>query len=138
MNGVPMTANETALRVTHASRHFGGLKALRDVSMEIAKGERISVIGTNGAGKSTLFNLIAGVFPPTAGSVALFGEEVTRLSAASRARRGLARTFQTSKLFQQLSCAENVFIALGGNEYRGGRLVPARFQRARWNRADRL
>lgn len=133
-----MATDLQALRVTNASRHFGGLKALRAVSLEIAAGERISVIGTNGAGKSTLFNLIAGVFPPTTGTVELFGEDITRLPAAARARRGLARTFQTSRLFNQLSCAENVYIALGGNEFRGSPLLPARFGRARWQRADRL
>ncbi len=113
---------DPALVVRDVSKSFGGVKAIRDVSLEIAAGERISVIGTNGAGKSTLFNTIAGVFPPTTGSIHLFGEDVTKLSTATRARRGLARTFQTSRLFEQLSAADNVFIALGGNEFRGGLL----------------
>lgn len=133
-----MALTSHALRVTDASRSFGGVKALRGASLDVAAGERVSVIGTNGAGKSTLFNLIAGVFPPSSGTVELFGADVTRLPAASRARRGLARTFQTSKLFDQLTCAENVYIALGGNEFRTGRLTPARLGRTRWERSDLL
>lgn len=133
-----MATTPHALSVKNASRRFGGLTALRGASLDVEAGERVSVIGTNGAGKSTLFNLIAGVFPPSSGTVELFGEDVTRLPAASRARRGLARTFQTSKLFDQLTCAENVYIALGGNEFRAGRLVPARLGHTRWERADAL
>jgi branched-chain amino acid transport system ATP-binding protein len=128
----------SALRVAGVSKHFGGLKAMRDVDLEIADGERISVIGTNGAGKSTLFNLIAGVFPPTSGTISLFGEDVTRLPTAKRARRGLARTFQTSRLFEQLSAAENVYVALGGSEFRGGSLVPSWRGGRRWERVERL
>lgn len=133
-----MPSTPAALRVTDASRHFGGLKALKSVSLDLHPGERVSVIGTNGAGKSTLFNLVAGTFRPTTGTVELFGENVTRLSADARARQGLARTFQTSQLFDQLTAAENVYIALGGNEFRRGRLRPARFETARWEAAGRM
>ena len=129
---------ESALQVRDVSKSFGGVKAIRDVSIEIAAGERISVIGTNGAGKSTLFNAIAGVFPVTAGSIHLFGEDVTKLPTATRAKRGLARTFQTSRLFEQLTAADNVFIALGGNEFTGGLLRPARRNPERWARVERL
>lgn len=129
---------DLALRVDDVSKHFGGLKAMRNVSLTLQAGERISVIGTNGAGKSTLFNCIAGTFPVSSGTIELFGENVTRMSAAHRARRGLARTFQTSRLFEQLTAAENVFIALGGNEFRGGLLRHHRSDRARWDRVARL
>ncbi len=129
---------DPALAVRDVSKSFGGVKAIRDVSLEIEAGERISVIGTNGAGKSTLFNTIAGVFPASSGSIELFGEDVNRLSTAARARRGLARTFQTSRLFEQLTAADNVFIALGGNEFRGGLLRLARRSPARWDRVERL
>lgn len=129
---------ELALRVDDVSKHFGGLKAMRHVSLTLEAGERISVIGTNGAGKSTLFNCIAGTFPVSSGTIELFGENVTRTSAAQRARRGLARTFQTSRLFEQLTAAENVFIALGGNEFRGGLLRHFRRDTARWDRVARL
>jgi len=127
-----------ALRVINVSKSFGGVKAIREVSLEIAPGERISVIGTNGAGKSTLFNAIAGVFPVSSGRIELFGEDVTKLRTATRAKKGLARTFQTSRLFEQLTAAENVFIALGGNEFTGGLLRLARSSRARWERVERL
>jgi len=133
-----MAETGSALRVIDVSKTFGGVTAIRGVSLEIAAGERISVIGTNGAGKSTLFNAVAGVFPVTSGRIELFGEDVTKLSTATRARRGLARTFQTSRLFEQLSTADNVFIALGGNEFTGGLLRPARRNPARWARVERL
>jgi branched-chain amino acid transport system ATP-binding protein len=133
-----MNMDEPALVVSDISKSFGGVKAIRNVSLEVAAGERISVIGTNGAGKSTLFNTIAGVFAPTSGSVVLFGEDVTKQPTATRAARGLARTFQTSRLFEQLSASENVFIALGGNEFRGGLLRPARRNPERWDKVERL
>jgi branched-chain amino acid transport system ATP-binding protein len=128
----------TALRVDGVSRSFGGVKAVRGVDLAIDLGERISMIGTNGAGKSTLFNLIAGVFPPSAGRITLFGEDVTRRRAAARAKRGLARTFQTSKLFEQLTAAENVYIALGGVEFSGASLAPSWRGVTRWARVSRL
>lgn len=131
-------AEPPALVVDDVSKSFGGVRAMRGVNLRLDAGERVSVIGTNGAGKSTLFNAIAGVYPPTSGRIELFGEDVTRLPTAVRARRGLARTFQTSRLFEQLSAADNVFIALGGNEFRGGLLRPARGNPARWARVERL
>lgn len=129
---------EPALVVDDVSKHFGGLKAMRHVSLTLGVGERMSVIGTNGAGKSTLFNCVAGFFPASSGSIRLFGEDVTRLSARRRARKGLARTFQTSRLFDQLTAAQNVFIALGGRVHRGGLLRPARSDSARWDRVGEL
>jgi branched-chain amino acid transport system ATP-binding protein len=133
-----MAGTHSALRVLDVSKSFGGVQAIRNVSLEIAAGERISVIGTNGAGKSTLFNAVAGVFAVTSGTIELFGETVTKLSTATRAKRGLARTFQTSRLFEQLTAADNVFIALGGNEYTGGLLRLARRNPQRWASVERL
>ncbi len=133
-----MAGTHSALRVLDVSKSFGGVRAIRNVSLEIAAGERISVIGTNGAGKSTLFNAVAGVFAVTSGTIELFGETVTKLSTATRAKRGLARTFQTSRLFEQLTAADNVFIALGGNEYTGGLLRLARRNPQRWASVERL
>lgn len=127
-----------ALVVDDVSKSFGGVHAMRGVSLRLRLGERMSVIGTNGAGKSTLFNAVAGVFPPTSGRIQLFGEDVTRLPTAARAKRGLARTFQTSRLFEKLTAAENVFIALGGTEFRGGMLRPARRAPERWERVGQL
>ena len=133
-----MTAQDVALVVDDLSKHFGGLKAMRNVSLTLGAGERVSVIGTNGAGKSTLFNCIAGALPTTSGLITLFGEDITKMRAARRAQRGLARTFQTSQLFGQLTAAENLFIALGGVRMRGSRLLPSRLNSGRWQAAGEL
>jgi branched-chain amino acid transport system ATP-binding protein len=133
-----MAESAPALHVQGVSKTFGGVRAVRDVSLHIAEGERISVIGTNGAGKSTLFNAVAGVFPVSSGTIELFGEDVTRLGTAERAKRGLARTFQTSRLFEGMSAAENVYVALGGVRFPGGMLTPARRNRERWGVVDEL
>lgn len=139
-----MRQSSFALNVTELSKSFGGLHAMKSMDLQIQDGERISVIGTNGAGKSTFFNLLAGVFPATTGRIELFGEDVTNLSTAKRAKRGLARTFQTSSLFEQLTAAENVFIALGGVEFNGASLrlaLPSSknvIVENRWSRVERL
>jgi branched-chain amino acid transport system ATP-binding protein len=84
------------------------------VNLTVAPGERRIIIGPNGAGKTTLFNLISGAFPPTAGSIALFGEDITALPAHRRVARGLGRTFQIITLFPNLTVLENVMLALLG------------------------
>ncbi len=103
-----------ALRLQHVSRRFGGVEAVRDVTLDIAHGERRVILGPNGAGKSTLFNLIAGEFKPTAGSIVLFGQDVTHLSTQYRARHGLTRTYQTTHLFSGLSVLDNLYLAVRG------------------------
>jgi ABC-type branched-chain amino acid transport systems, ATPase component len=103
-------------------RRFGGLDAVRGVDLEIKPGERRAILGPNGAGKTTLFNLISGEFPPTSGTVHLFGEDVSALPARKRARMGLARTFQTSRLFGGLTVEDNVYLAVLG--VRDGHLRP--------------
>jgi branched-chain amino acid transport system ATP-binding protein len=95
-------------------RRFGGVQAVREVDLEVGPGERRAILGPNGAGKTTLFNLISGEFPPTTGSVELFGADVTRLPARKRARMGLSRTFQTSRLFLGLSVEDNLYLAVLG------------------------
>ena len=100
-----------ALVLEHVSRHFGGLKAVDDVALTVAPGERHAVIGPNGAGKTTLFNLISGELAPTTGSIVLFGTDVTRLPPYQRASLGIARTFQITKLFPGLTVLENVLLA---------------------------
>ncbi len=99
------------LSVRSLTRAFGGLKALDDVSIEVATGERRVLIGTNGAGKTTLFNLVNGQIAPTAGSIWLMGEDITGLPVHERVRRGMARTFQITSLFGGLSVYENMLIA---------------------------
>jgi branched-chain amino acid transport system ATP-binding protein len=112
------------LRLRGVGRRFGGVHAVREVDLEIRPGERRAILGPNGAGKTTLFNVISGEFPPTAGSIELFGQEVTRQPARQRARMGLSRTFQTSKLFLGLSVEDNLYLAALG--VREGHLRPVR------------
>ncbi len=93
-------------------RRFGGIVALRDVSLEIASGERRAIIGPNGAGKTTLFNVISGELRPTSGAVRLGDHAITGLPAHRIARLGLARTFQRNNLLLRLTALENVRLAL--------------------------
>src|SRR5437868_9350747 len=87
-----------ALHLRGVGRRFGGLHAVREVDLEVGQGERRAILGPNGAGKTTLFNVICGDFPVTSGSVELFGRDVTSLPARTRARMGLARSYQQSRL----------------------------------------
>ncbi len=103
-----------ALDLQGVSRTFGAVVALSDVSFSVAAGERRAVLGANGAGKTTLFNAITGDFPPTAGRIRFFGEDVTDLPPHERIRRGLRRTYQHSLLFRGLSVLDNVFLACRG------------------------
>jgi branched-chain amino acid transport system ATP-binding protein len=113
---------EPTLRLRGVGRRFGGLLAVRDVDLEVAPGERRAVLGPNGAGKTTLFNLIAGDLPVSSGSVELFGEDVTVRPARARAKLGLARSYQQSRLFGGLTVEDNIYLAIVGVE--GGRLRP--------------
>jgi branched-chain amino acid transport system ATP-binding protein len=106
------TKQNLAISLSGVSRSFGGIRAVADVSFDVSHGKRLTIIGTNGAGKSTLFNLISGVYPLSSGSIHIFGEDVTRQPAYKRAQLGIARTFQTSKLFSGLTVRENLFTSL--------------------------
>jgi branched-chain amino acid transport system ATP-binding protein len=99
---------------------IGGATILDDISLAVGAGELLGIIGPNGAGKSSLVNILSGVVRPTSGSIELAGQDVTRLSATARATRGLARSFQTSALFDGLTAGENVRLAIQGS--RPGRL----------------
>ncbi|MCZ2837316.1 ABC transporter ATP-binding protein [Modestobacter sp. VKM Ac-2985] len=101
-----------ALATRGVQMRFGSFLANDDVTLEVPVGERRVLIGPNGAGKSTLFNVLAGQLRPTAGSVELLGQDVTRLPAHRRARMGLARTFQLNNLFTDLTVRQNVEITL--------------------------
>lgn len=103
-----------ALEIQGVSRTFGALVALDDVTLTVAAGERRAILGSNGAGKTTLFNAITGDFPPTAGSIRFFGEDITDLPPQERIRRGLRRTYQNSLLFKGLSVLDNLFLAVRG------------------------
>ncbi|MFN0153962.1 MAG: ABC transporter ATP-binding protein [Gaiella sp.] len=113
-----------ALRLRGVGRRFGGLQAVRDVDLDVAPGESRAILGPNGAGKTTLFNVICGDFPVSSGTVELFGRDVTADPARARARMGLARTYQQSRLFGGLTVEENLYLAVVGVE--GGHLRPVR------------
>jgi len=99
------------LSVEHVSRRFGSLVAVDDVSMAVEAGELRAVIGPNGAGKTTFFNLISGFLRPTSGHIVFDGEDITQLLPARRVWRGIARTFQITEVFPELSVFENLRIA---------------------------
>ncbi|MDO8208804.1 ABC transporter ATP-binding protein [Conexibacter sp. CPCC 206217] len=102
------------LQVAGLTVAFGGVHALQDVSLDVARGETLGLIGPNGAGKTTFLNAATGFVRPTAGTIRLAGTDVTRLSAHRRARSGLARTFQDVRLFGALSARDNVAAAAIG------------------------
>jgi branched-chain amino acid transport system permease protein len=131
------------LEVRGVSKQFGGVRAVRDCSFDVAEGEIKAVIGPNGAGKTTLFNVITGFYAPTAGVVRFRGQSLTGLPAHRLARLGLSRTFQNVQLFPGLTVVENVMIgcerdAPGG--FLGAALAlpgPRRRMRAELARAER-
>jgi len=107
-------ASGEALVLQGITRTFGALRAIENVSLSVAAGERRAVIGANGAGKTTLFNVITGDFPATQGRVFFFGEDVTLHPPFERIRSGLRRTYQSSLLFRDLTVRNNLFLAVRG------------------------
>ena len=111
-----MANNETnrtsVLRTEHLCIQFGGLKAVDDVNLDIKEGELYGLIGPNGAGKTTVFNLLTGVYKPTAGRIFLGDEELTGKAPAEINKKGIARTFQNIRLFHNLTVIENVMVGL--------------------------
>jgi branched-chain amino acid transport system ATP-binding protein len=95
---------------------FGGLTAVDHVNLAVPKGQRRAIIGPNGAGKTTLFNLIAGQLKPSSGRVLIEGEDVSRQPVQRRTRNGVARTFQLSNLFGELTVSDNVRLAVAGSD----------------------
>ena len=102
----------TLLRVKEVTKNFGGFTALDRVSVDIAKGERFGLIGPNGSGKTTLINCISGVLANDGGSIVFDGEEISRLPAYQRTRRGIARSFQIPRPFASMSVLENLVVPL--------------------------
>jgi branched-chain amino acid transport system ATP-binding protein len=102
------------LRLEGLSKRFGGLKAVSDVSFDMEEGAIVGLIGPNGAGKTTLFNLIAGALRPEKGRIVFNGNEITGLASYQICRSGIARTFQVTRPFQEMSCAENLEVAIIG------------------------
>ncbi len=113
---------EPALRLRGVGRRFGGLLACDGIDLDVAYGERRAILGPNGAGKTTLFNLVCGDFPVSSGTVELLGRDVTAVPARARAKMGLARTYQQSRLFGGLSVEDNIYLSIVG--VRGGHLRP--------------
>jgi branched-chain amino acid transport system ATP-binding protein len=105
------------LDIKNVTKRFGSLVAVRDVSLTVPQGELRAIIGPNGAGKTTFFNLISGFFAPTSGSIAFDGRDITALPAYERVVLGMARTFQITEIFPELSVFENVRI---GAEMKAG------------------
>ena len=103
------------LETRNAAMHFGGLKAVDDVSMSVQAGEIYGIIGPNGAGKTTLFNMITGVYDTTEGRVLFEGQQVNGLPTHVIAARGIARTFQNIRLFGDLSVYDNLLTACQKN-----------------------
>jgi branched-chain amino acid transport system ATP-binding protein len=103
-------AAQTILEVDGVGISFGGIRALEGVSFRTKPGEVFSIIGPNGAGKTTLFNIVSGLYRPSAGRVRLAGAEVTAMPPARLARRGLSRTFQNLQIFFRMTAAENVMV----------------------------
>lgn len=97
------------LQTKELTKHFGGLRAIDQLDLDVFSSEILGVVGPNGAGKSTLFNMISGFFAPTSGNIVFEGEDITGLRADQIARKGIGRTFQASTLFMQSTVFDNVF-----------------------------
>ncbi|KAA9012706.1 ABC transporter ATP-binding protein [Niallia endozanthoxylica] len=106
-----MITNTPLLKVDHAGIQFGGLKAVSNILMEIHKGELVGLIGPNGAGKTTLFNLLTGVYVPTEGSILLNEKKLNGFPPYKITQKGISRTFQNIRLFNDLTVLDNVMIA---------------------------
>ena len=106
------------LKLEGLSKHFGGLKAVDGVNLQVRPGEILGLLGPNGAGKTVCFNLISGVYPPTAGQVRLSGRRIDGFPPHRIARMGIGRTFQIVKPFASLTVLENVLAACGITRYR--------------------
>ena len=132
------------LKAQHLGIQFGGLKAVDDFNMEIGESELVGLIGPNGAGKTTVFNLITGVYKPTEGSFYLCGERMNGKKTHQIVQAGIARTFQNIRLFNDLTVAENLMVAMGDSVRYGlvGRILHfpryAREERIARERAEEL
>lgn len=105
-----MSATGSAVALQAVTKAFGGLRAVRDVTLNVERGEIFSVIGPNGSGKSTLFNLVSGVMPATAGSIRVLGRDIRNLRSHQVAKIGVGRTFQTTQVFGDKTVLENAMV----------------------------
>lgn len=121
------------LSLTNVSKNFGGLAVISDVSFDVPAGSRMALIGPNGAGKTTIFNLISGVYEPSAGEIRLEGQEISAIPSRNRIGLGIARSFQNIRLMPHLSVLENVML---GQQARAGSLANmlSPLGRSKWQR----
>ena len=110
-----------ALKVENLVRDFGGVRATNNVSFSMEEGEHVALIGPNGAGKTTLFNMLGGQLPASSGRMFFYGRDITRMPAHQRAHLGIARSFQVTTLFHELTVLDNMLLAIQGK-------LPSRFQ----------
>lgn len=103
-------AGEALLDLTNVSKHFGGLAAVQDLQLQVSSGEIVSIIGPNGAGKTTVFNLITGIYRVSSGNLLFDGRSIAGLSPDQIVRRGITRTFQNIRLFNNMTVLENVLV----------------------------
>lgn len=103
---------ERILSLKGLSKHFGGVKVIEDITVEVTAGEKVGLIGPNGAGKSTLFNMIAGDLEPSGGTISYFDELINRLPNYQRTERGIVRTFQKNNLMMGLTVKENLLLVI--------------------------
>ena len=104
--------NSIILSLNGLAKHFGGLRVIEDISLDVSVGEKIGLIGPNGAGKTTLFNMIAGDLEPSGGNILYFGEEINRKPNFKRTQAGIVRTFQKNNLMLGLTVKENLLLVL--------------------------
>jgi ABC-type branched-subunit amino acid transport system ATPase component len=123
------------LEIASLAKHFGGVKAVDGVSLQVARAEIFGLIGPNGSGKSTIVNLIAGLLPPTSGRVIFDGADVTGKPSHELVARGIARTFQNIRLFGQLTVWQNLWVAENRERQKRGQPVLPRWLGG--SRADR-
>jgi len=112
------------LEIRKISKNFEGLVALKDVDLHLREGEIVGLIGPNGAGKTTLFNVITGVYPPTSGEIIFYSEKIVGLKPHEICKKGISRTFQLVRPFQNMTVLENVMVgALFGRSKKVGKRV---------------
>ncbi|MBK4735143.1 branched-chain amino acid ABC transporter ATP-binding protein/permease [Noviherbaspirillum pedocola] len=107
---VPAQGESTMLKLSNVSKHFGGVKAVDGIDIDVARGTVHALIGPNGSGKTTTLNVLNGILRPTAGSILLDGRDISHASPHARAAQGLGRTFQNIRLFPAMSALENVMV----------------------------
>ena len=138
--------SETVLEINDLGINFGGLKAVQHVNMSVKKNEIYGLVGPNGAGKTTIFNMLTGVYRPTSGTFSLCGEDLTGKSQRYICKKGIARTFQNIRLFNNMSVIRNVMVGLNDHpEFKCGVFssmmrLPAHFkaEKAMRNKAKEL